>query len=101
MFIYNITIKVDTAIVNEWMKWQMEEHIPEIMSSNLFIKYKVFRLLEQDDNDGSTFVFQYYTSAKTDYDKYIQEYAPVLRDKALKKWGDRFVAFRSLLETVK
>ncbi len=101
MLIYNITVKVENTILEKWMKWQMEEHIPEIMSSNLFIKHKVFRLLEQDDNDGSTFVFQYYASAKTNYDKYIQEYAPVLREKALKKWGDRFVAFRSLLETVK
>ncbi len=57
MFIYNITIKVNNAILKEWMKWQMEEHIPEGMSTNLFDQYKFFRLLNQDDTEGPNFVF--------------------------------------------
>ncbi len=57
MFIYNITIKVNNAILKEWMKWQMEEHIPEVMSTNLFDQYKFFRLLNQDDTEGPNFVF--------------------------------------------
>lgn len=100
MIIYNITIKVNNAILDEWIKWQTEEHIPEIMSTQLFDKHTFFRLLEQDDTEGPTFVFQYYTLARKNYDKYIKEYAPKLREKAFKKWGGGFIAFRSLLESV-
>lgn len=100
MFIYNITIKVDNAILNEWMQWQMKEHIPEIMATNLFDEYKIFRLLDTDEADGATFVFQFLTSVKNNYGQYIQQHAPALREKALKKWGDRFIGFRSLLEAV-
>ena len=100
MFIYNITIKVSNAIADEWMKWQMEEHIPEIMATNLFDEYKVFRLHEQNDDEGQTFVFQYYTSERNNYNQYTNKHAPVLREKAFKKWGDRVIAFKSLLESV-
>ena len=100
MFIYNLTIKVSNSISAAWMKWQKEEHIPEIMSTNLFDSYKIFRLHEQDDTDGPTFIIQYYTSDRNSYDRYINEFAPRLREKALEKWGDGFIAFRSLLEAV-
>ena len=61
MLIYNITIKVDHSILEEWIKWQMEEHIPEIMATGLFDRYKFFRLLEQDDTEGATYIIQYLT----------------------------------------
>lgn len=100
MFIYNITIKVDNAILEEWMNWQKEEHIPEIMATKLFNDYKFFRLLDQDDSEGPTFVLQYLTASRKNYDQYIQQHAGLLREKAIKKWGNRFIAFRSLLESV-
>ena len=100
MYIYNITIKVDNDILHEWMQWQREEHIPEMMDTKLFDDYKFFRLLDVDDSDGPTFVIQYYISVKDNYDQYIQQYAPAFREKALKKWSDGFIAFRTLLEPV-
>lgn len=100
MFIYNITNKVDHSILKEWINWQKEEHIPEIMSTNLFDEYKFFHLLEHDDNDGATYIIQYQTHDRKNYEIYIKDHAPLLREKALKKWGDRSVAFRSLFESV-
>jgi hypothetical protein len=46
MFIYNITIKVNNSILKPWMKWQMEEHVPQIMETHLFSGYKIYQLLE-------------------------------------------------------
>ena len=39
-----------------------EEHIPEVMSSGQFSDYKFFRLLEQDETDGVTYIIQYFSS---------------------------------------
>ena len=100
MFVYNITTKVSASISDEWVKWQKKEHIPEIMNTHLFDTHQFFRLLEQDDSEGPTFVIQYFTPVKENYDKYINEYAPGFRQKAFKKWGDQFIAFRSLLQAV-
>ena len=100
MFIYNITIKVNRPISDQWMKWQMEEHIPDIMATELFNDYKVYRLHDQDDSESLTFIFQFHTSDRNNYDQYIKEHAPRLREKTFQKWRDGFIAFRSLLETV-
>jgi hypothetical protein len=100
MFIYNITVKVSNSIADQWMKWQREEHIPEIMSTNLFYQYKIFRLLDQADTDGPTFVIQYYTDERKSYNQYIKDHAPTIREKAFVKWGKGFIAFRSLLQAV-
>lgn len=100
MIVYNITIKVDPAVLEEWLLWQHEEHIPDIMSTGLFTEYKMFRLLEQDETEGITFVFQYYANSEENYACYIRDHAPLLRKKALQRWGERFIAFRTVMELV-
>lgn len=100
LHIYNITIKVQAAIAEEWIQWQKAEHIPEIMQTGLFEEYKIFRLLEQDDSEGPTYVTQFFFSDRSKYDQYIQNFASTLREKAARKWGDKFIGFRSVLEAV-
>jgi len=100
MICYNITIKIDPQIEKEWIQWQKNEHIPEVMATALFSEYKFFKLLDQDETEGSTYVVQYFSSSMENYEKYIQQFAPVLREKVLAKWGDRFIAFRTLMEIV-
>ena len=100
MFVYNISQKVNQAILNEWLIWQKEIHIPEIMSTGLFRDFKFYKLLDQDDSNGSTYIIQYFVENKENYERYIKMHAPGLREQATKKWGDGFVAFRSLMQVV-
>jgi hypothetical protein len=100
MIVYNTTIKVNKNIAGEWLQWQQQEHIPEIMATQLFDAYKIFHLLEQDEEEGCTYTTQYFTSSITRYQNYIDQYAPALRAKAFQRWGDGFIAFRSLMEAV-
>lgn len=100
MIVYNITIKIDPAIETEWIQWQQQEHIPDIMASGQFSHWKMFRLLEQDDSEGMTFVVQYFAPSLENYNCYIEEYAPLLRQKAFDKWGNRFIAFRTVMQVV-
>jgi hypothetical protein len=99
MLIYNITTKVDHIILNEWLQWQKEIHIPEIMATGLFSEHRFYKLLEHDDHEGGIFVTQFITS-REDYDKYLLQYAPQLRQKSLDKWNDKVVSFRTLLQNV-
>ena len=98
MFVYNITTKVDHAILNAWVKWQKEIHIPEMIATGLFSAHKFFQLLEHDDEEGRTFVIQFFSASKENYEKYLHEFAPGLRKKSQEKWGDHVIAYRSLLK---
>lgn len=100
MIVYNISMKVSVAIEKEWVQWQKREHIPDIMASGQFSEYKFYKLLEQDETEGATYVIQYFASSLENYQHYIQHTAPGLRKKAFDKWGDRFIAFRSIMEVV-
>lgn len=98
--VYNVTIKIDTEIESEWLEWITEDHIPEVIATGLFDEYKLFRLLEQDDDEGLTYIIQYFTSSIERYKKYINEFSPMLRSKTFDKWGNRFIAFRSVMQIV-
>jgi hypothetical protein len=100
MIVYNISIKIVSEIEEEWISWQKDEHIPDVMSSGQFTEYKFYRMLEQNDPDAVTYVVQYFASSLENYNRYINETAPLLRQKALDKWGDRFIAFRTIMEVV-
>lgn len=100
MIVYNITVKIDPGIEQEWIEWQRGEHIPEIMATGLFSSFHFFRLLGQDDADGKTFVLQYFTSNMENYQTYLEKFAPALREKAIKKWKEGFIAFRTIMESV-
>src|SRR5215204_2294335 len=100
MLIYNVTVKVDETIAPDWLKWMQEEHIPGIIGTGCFAAFKILRLLEMDDSEGPTYAIQYFADTMEAYQKYIAQHAPRFRKESTDKWGDRFIAFRTLMEVV-
>jgi uncharacterized protein DUF4286 len=100
MIVYNLSIKIDASVENEWLEWQKKEHIPEVMASGQFSDYKFYRLLEQQDIDAATYVVQYFAPSIEHYNNYIEKYAPSLRQKIKDKWGEKFIAFRTIMQVV-
>jgi len=100
MIVYNTTIKIDPRIEKEWLDWEKNEQIPEVMATGLFSDYKFFRLLEQDEEGGITYVVQYFTSSIEHYKKYIEEFATLLTKKSFAKWSDQFISFHTVMEIV-
>ncbi len=100
MIAYNSTYKVRWNILEGWLEWQLEEQIPETLATGLFDSYKIYRLLEQDEEEGPTFVIQFFTTSLDRYQRFIAEFAPALQQRGWDKWGDGFIAFRTLLSSL-
>lgn len=100
MIIYNVTIKVHASIQNEWLTWLKEEHIPEVLNTGCFTSTNILRLLETDDTEGPTFAIQYHAESKSLYNQYIEKFAGVMRQRSFEKWGDQFIAFRTVMQVV-
>jgi GMP synthase-like glutamine amidotransferase len=100
MIIYNVTIKVEAAIVKEWLQWMQQVHIPEVIATGCFTHAVMVRLLDIDDTEGPTYAVQYHAESKANYNRYIDKFADELRQKGFSKWGNKFVAFRSLMQVV-
>ena len=100
MFIYNVTIKIDWSIHDDWVQWMLHEHMNEMVNTGCFTHSTLLRLLETDEKEGPTYAAQYFAESKADYNRYIQLHAEVMRKKVSDKWGNQVVAFRSVLEVV-
>ncbi|XZF13789.1 DUF4286 family protein [Chitinophagaceae bacterium MMS25-I14] len=98
MIIYNVTVKVEAEIAREWVNWMKTDHMPELMSTGLFTDARLCRLLEQDELEAVTYSAQYTCNSIAEYNTYIGEYAPVMRDKSFRRFGNRFIAFRTIME---
>lgn len=100
MFLYNVTVKIHNEIQTEWLQWLQQVHVPEVLETGCFNDARICRLLEVDDSDGPTYSIQYSAETKSDYNRYISLHAEGLRNKSFTQWGDRFIAFRSLMQIV-
>lgn len=98
MLIYNVTLKVHPDVASEWKAWMLQTHIPEMINTGLFVRYNFCRLLDQDESDGITFVAQYFCNSRNDYEQYLQQHAPAMRQKGIDKFGDKVLGFRTLME---
>jgi uncharacterized protein DUF4286 len=98
MIVYNVTTRVDRQIEKAWLTWLKTEHIPAIMATGLFSEYKLFHLLEQEDE--ITYVVQYFAPSMEHYKKYIDELSLQFHQRTFDKWGDRLISFRTVMEIV-
>ncbi len=101
MLIYNVTVNIEEETEQEWKSWMKDVHIPEVLATGKFTGYKFLRLLnEVPDATGSTYAVQYYVDNIGLLDSYLQNEAHALRKSHIDKFGQKAVAFRTVLEEV-
>jgi hypothetical protein len=100
MIVYNVTTKVEKSITGSWLQWIKEEHIPDILNTGCFTHAVILHLLEADDEEGSTYAVQYHAKDKEEYDRYIRDHAETMRTKAIDKWNNKIISFRTLMSIV-
>jgi len=101
MLVYNVTIKVEKAIAEEWLQWMLNEYIPQIMATNCFSTFNVLKLLDVDDSEGPTYAIQYVADENEGYERYKQQFFSVHNQSCFDRWGNGFIAFRTIMEVVK
>lgn len=99
MLIYNVTVCVDRAVEFEWNRWMLDEHVREVLATGCFKSFSLLRV-EADGVEDPTYSVQFRCASKSDLDRYESDHAPALRAKSLERFGEKTLAFRSLLYTV-
>lgn len=101
MIIYNVTTKIDWSVHEAWLAWMQQVHIPEVVATGCFTRSQFVRILDTDEKEGPTYAAQYFAESKSDYNRYIEMHSAIMRQKVFDMWGNKFVAFRSLMQIVK
>lgn len=100
MIIYNVTVKADHSIAEDWLNWLKEEHIPDVLGTGCFTDARILRLMEVDESDGLTYAVQYHADSMAAYNRYIRDFSDAMRKKGTEKWGEKCIAFRSVMQIV-
>ena len=99
MIIYNVTVSVEESVKSDWLNWMQEVHIPEVMATGVFSKSQINRVMVQGDSDN-TFAIAYTCASMKDLHQYQVKFAPELQKKHVARYGDKAVAFRTLMEVI-
>ncbi len=99
MVLYNVTVGIDRDVEHEWLTWMLEEHIPAVMDTNMFVEYKIFKVLSEETENVSYSV-QYFAENVGLVEKYLLEFAPALIEHHNERYRNKHVAFRTLLQQI-
>ncbi len=99
MILYNVTIILDEEIHINWLKWLKNEHLKEMMSTGLFISYRILKVLDSP-NEGITYCVQYITDSVEKYNEYMQIHPDRLQTNAPTEFMNKFVVFSTLMEFI-
>lgn len=101
MIIYNVTVKIDNTVREEWLNWMKTVHIPEVLDTGYFQTHQIARVLGQDEQEATTYAIQYTCQDMQTLQEYSAKAAPALQRATLERYPDgQLVAFRTLLEIV-
>lgn len=100
MLLYNETIGIDPEIETTWLKWVKEEYIPRAMETGLFVEYKIFKILQDTEDETISYSIQYFSPSIDHIQQYIEVFAPTLIEEHRKLFVNKHVIFRTLLEQV-
>lgn len=100
MIIYNVTVKVNSEINDDWKKWMKEVHIPDVMNTGMFLESKMMRVISIDESEGITYAIQYFCKDMATLHQYQVKFAPKLQKEHTERYKEKFVAFRTLMEVI-
>lgn len=100
MIVYSVTIKIEKSVQNDWLHWMNTVHINDVMKTGLFVSYSFLRLLDQDEDGGETYSIQYRCASRDKLAEYESIHAPALRNEHMRRYKDKFIAFRTVLEEI-
>ncbi|MFN5181559.1 MAG: DUF4286 family protein [Bacteroidota bacterium] len=98
MYIYNVTVNLESSIASDWLVWMRLKHIPDVMSTGCFISHRLCKVLA--DDQGETYSVQYFFNEIKDLELYQSNFAPALQAEHKAKYSDKALAFRTILQVI-
>lgn len=100
MILYNLTVRVDHDIEQEWLEYVRKKYVLSVMATELFFDFKIYRLLNEPDNEGITYALQFFAHSMNDVEKYLNNYAHAISEDHRLRFRNKHVAFNTLLESL-
>lgn len=100
MILYSVTCNIDPAVHDDWFAYMKTKHIPDVLASGCFCGHKMYQILTTQEEGELSYSIQYFCNSMDEFNLYQQQFAKKLQAEHSQKFGDKVLAFRTLLETV-
>ena len=71
MILYNVTTNIDASVHEEWLEWMLNSHIPDVMTTGMFLEYHILKVMSDDESGGHTYSVQYLCSGMDKFQQYV------------------------------
>jgi Domain of unknown function (DUF4286) len=100
MLIYNVTVSVDLDTHEDWLAWMRATHIPDVMSTGMFLSYRLTKMLDHEHDDIEIYAIQYLCKDMAHLQAYQADHAEPLQAAHRNRYEGKYTVFRSLLEII-
>lgn len=100
MILYNVTVNIEKHVEEEWVLWMKKTHIPDVLATGMFSENRFYKILHDSEDGSVNYSVQYFTDSMEKIMEYQNKFSQKLQDDVKEKFQDKFVVFRTLLETV-
>ena len=98
MIIYNITIKVELEILNDFVDWA--KHYVGSSPDGNELPSRIYQLMNVDSSDGITYCLQHYFMSVEAFNMFKIQGDLAFREELADRYGDKLVVFASVLSEV-
>jgi len=100
MILYNITFNIEPDIKEQWLPWMKNEYFMYVMGTGLFLESKIYRLLNETENQGITYSVQFFSDSLENVNTYLENSAPKIVERHNQAFKYKHVSFMTILESV-
>lgn len=100
MLLYNVTLTIDLDVHEDWLQWMKETHIPDVMATQMFLSYRLNKMIGHEHDDAEIYTVQYLVKDMLHLKHYNENFAPELQAKVKDRYDGKYVAFRTVMEII-
>jgi hypothetical protein len=100
MVLYNVTVTIDLQVHEDWVRWMRTVHIPDVMSTGMFLSYRLNKMLGHEHEDAEIYTVQYLADDMSNLIRYQQEFAQALQKAQKDRYDGKYAVFRTVMEVV-
>jgi|SRR3989304_10260984 len=101
MIIYSVTVRIKKDCENEWLSWMKDVHIQNVLKTNYFNGYNIFKVLVPEvEEDVSIYKIKYELEDFEKYKAYSSNDAIRLQSEHKDKFHGKIKASREVMQKI-
>lgn len=100
MYIIAYSFKVNNNIQEEWLNWIKKVFIKKHLDTEIFLEYKLTRILSLDSEDGQTYSIQFSTQGLGPLQKFSALHATAILNEHHQQFAGQYVSFQTVMEVI-